>query len=187
MRSSRNRNSAFTLFELLIVIAIIAILIALLLPAIQQAREQARRTQCLNNLRQLGLALHTYHDAHRVLPPGCVSETGPVPEGGLAITTLWAKASRYPRFGTLSSCRKWIQSLSEEEKERQLESAVYTKFCRYRCHSPFGYRMSWLAQILPQLGYEAVYRAIDFDRPNRSFLSAETLERPGRTRKIGGN
>lgn len=62
------RRRGFTLIELLVVIAIIAILIALLLPAVQQARESARRTQCKNNMKQLGLALHNYHDVYNQFP-----------------------------------------------------------------------------------------------------------------------
>jgi prepilin-type N-terminal cleavage/methylation domain-containing protein/prepilin-type processing-associated H-X9-DG protein len=67
-------KDGFTLIELLVVIAIIAILVAILLPAVQQAREAARKSSCKNNLKQLGIALHNYHDAHNTFPPGYVDQ-----------------------------------------------------------------------------------------------------------------
>ncbi|MEI8383433.1 MAG: DUF1559 domain-containing protein [Planctomycetota bacterium] len=109
-RSQFGRWRGFTLIELLVVIAIIAVLIALLLPAVQQAREAARRTQCKNNLKQMGLALHNYHDVFNKFPIGSNNTQA----GGWGVS-LWVgvlpyvdEAPMYNKWDFLSAHTGWV-------------------------------------------------------------------------------
>jgi prepilin-type N-terminal cleavage/methylation domain-containing protein/prepilin-type processing-associated H-X9-DG protein len=98
------KGRGFTLIELLVVIAIIGVLIALLLPAVQQSREAARRTQCRNNLKQIGIALHAYHEALEVFPPGRITNFTQPGEGRCwsAYAHLLPYLGENPLYNTLN-------------------------------------------------------------------------------------
>ncbi|MFH1299585.1 MAG: DUF1559 domain-containing protein [Planctomycetota bacterium] len=103
MSLSPKRNRGFTLIELLVVIAIIAILIALLLPAVQQAREAARRSQCKNNMKQLGLALHNYHETFSVMPPGHIGRCTTPRLSASGLTMLLPYIDQAPLYNLYNS------------------------------------------------------------------------------------
>lgn len=109
----KNRRKAFTLIELLVVIAIIAILIALLLPAVQQAREAARRTQCRNNLKQIGLALHNYLDTFSVLPPSYCAVPGVTTTVG-GQWSVFARILPYMEQSNLQNLINWSVGYSTQ-------------------------------------------------------------------------
>lgn len=125
------RKSGFTLIELLVVIAIIAILIALLLPAVQQAREAARRSECKNNLKQIGIALHNYHDTFNILPPLTFGEGGtqgaPVPAWAWS-TMILPAIDQAPLYNQMNPGPNSLQTVLASTTLRLLPQTVLKAF-----------------------------------------------------------
>lgn len=148
----QRRLRGFTLIELLVVIAIIAILMALLLPAVQQAREAARRMQCKNNLKQLGLALHNYHDTVNRLPPLTF-----IPSGWSWSTMLLPYVDQAPLYNSIAELsgqalpgRTPAKGWSAYINSIPAPNPLSTQLSSFRCPSDAG---SALVQVTDYLGY----------------------------------
>lgn len=129
------RSRGFTLIELLVTIAIISLLIALLLPAVQSAREAARRTQCSNNLKQIGLALHNYHDLHRIFPPASIRPRGFIDNGRDHPRTTWA-ISILPMLEQAPLFQQFDSTVDSTEFVNQ--SVTWAHVPGYRCPTDPG-------------------------------------------------
>jgi len=136
-RSLRERRRpAFTLVELLVVIAIIGILVALLLPAIQAAREAARRSECINNLKQIGVAMHNYHDTYKALPPGWIyNGTANRREFGWAVNLL-PFIEQQALYDRLEPNRTRLHALTTNPApSADIQAALQTSLSAYLCPS----------------------------------------------------
>jgi prepilin-type N-terminal cleavage/methylation domain-containing protein len=147
----RSVRAGFTLVELLVVIAIIGILVALLLPAIQAAREAARRSQCANNLKQIGLALHNYHDTYKKFPIGAKAQNGWGISWWVGILPFAENRSLFENFDMTSNSNGWTNnSVTNSELVRGV--MIPYMICPSSPLEPFADSHPGLPQLMPHYG-----------------------------------
>jgi prepilin-type N-terminal cleavage/methylation domain-containing protein/prepilin-type processing-associated H-X9-DG protein len=186
------RRPGFTLIELLVVIAIIGVLVAILLPAVQAAREAARRIACVNNLKQLGLACHLYHDTQRSFPPGAVGPLTPAfPQyAQLRHHGLGTFLLPYLEQQPLADRYDWNSSWFDAQNQ----TAVNTQLNVWQCPSAPGNRLEegWKPTVTPPqwdpiAGTAACGDYAGMYSVNAGLVAARVIDTPRGTRDELGN
>ena len=190
------RRAGFTLIELLVVIAIIAILIALLLPAVQAAREAARRMQCSNNLKQIGVSLHAYHSALGSFPPGYVATSTPGEiKHGSALVMLLPYLEQQALYEMIDFSQAWSAEVSMGPDGYLYETVLPQLLCPsdsdHNGKSPSWYKNPPSQSIkdraltcyVPSIGAQAMERMPNCGYPGNVFGTGPTVR--ARTMNLG--
>lgn len=191
MRMKSERRRAFTLIELLVVIAIIAILIALLLPAVQQAREAARRTQCKNNMKQLGLALHNYHDVFNMFPFANAAGARLNTTGLVMLLPYFEQSALYNSLNFSLPMGKWNNNSGSLPVPPQNLLASTTKLSALLCPSDAGQQFTnndptYYGCGTTGISYRTTYGFSTAGFPSTAFPGGLWINEPQITRPMFG-